>query len=339
MSYNPAFNSEPPWVDPVLNFQQFNRVLEMQVRRNLSTIRIVALVLLCSPMLLLPSLSHAKPVACFNSNSGDFCMELLERQAPSTVANFISYINSGAYTNGIFHRSVPGFVIQGGAYNLVNNASGTSLNSVSTFAPVRNEFGVSNTRGTVAMAKVAGDPNSATSQWFVNLGDNAANLDGQNGGFTVFAKILYEGMDVFDAIAALPVLNFSNSLGGDFSSTPAISYNGQQVTLATTLSVQLRDVTAVFENERVTFPVDIGNNEFYDVTMRLIATQPAIVFRLESTSLIAAANKPSNIATFSAQTNQLTIPSVQVDAATVVNNVLMTLSSPESLQFTVMGSN
>jgi len=290
-------------------------------------------------MLFLPSLSQAKPIACFTTNVGDYCMELLDRQAPKTVNNFISYINGGAYTSGIFHRSVPGFVIQGGGHKLVNNSSGTSLNAVTTFAPVMNEYGASNTRGTVAMAKVANDPNSATSQWFVNLSNNSANLDKQNGGFTVFAKILYNGMNVFDAIAALQVINFSTSFGSDFSTTPAVSFNGQEVTLAVISSVRLSNVTAIFENDRVSFPVDIGNNEFYDVTMRLIATQPSIVFQVESTSAITVANKPANIATFSAQTNQLTIPSVQVDAATVAADVVLRLSNPASLQFTVTGSN
>ncbi len=311
----------------------------MPASRNLSVIRIIAISLLTSPVFFLPTLSHARPIACFNTNSGDFCMELLDRQAPRTVSNFINYINSGAYTNGIFHRSVPEFVIQGGGYKLVSNSSGTSLNAVTTFAPVMNEYAVPNTRGTVAMAKVANDPNSATSQWFVNLSDNAANLDKQNGGFTVFAKILYNGMSVFDAIAALPVVNFSTNFGSDFSTTPTVSFISQQVTLAVISSVRLRDVTAVFENDRGSFAVDTGNNEFYDVTLRLIATQPSIVFQLESTRVIPVANKPANIATFSYQTNQLVIPSVQVDAATVVNNVLLTLSNPVSLQFTVTGSN
>ncbi len=310
----------------------------MPASRILSVIRLSAISLLTSLVSFLPSLSHATPIACFNTNTGNFCMELLDRQAPRTVSNFINYINSGAYTNGIFHRSVPGFVIQGGAHKLVTNSSGTSLNAVTTFAPVINEYAVSNTRGTVAMAKVANDPNSATSQWFVNLSDNAANLDTQNGGFTVFAKILYNGMGVFDAIAALPIGNFSSSFGPDFGSTPAVSFTGQQVTLVVISSVQLRDVTAVFENDLVTFPVDTGNNEFYDVTMRMIATQPSIVFQLESAIPIPLANKPLNIASFSYQTNQLVIPSVQVDATTVVNNVLLTLSNPTSLQFTVTGS-
>ena len=306
----------------------------MQASRNLSALPVVAIALLTLPMLFLPSVSHAKPVACFNSNAGDFCMELLDQQAPATVNNFISYINSGAYTNGVFHRSVPDFVVQGGGYQRVATANGISANAVATNAPVINEYKVSNTRGTVAMAKVGGNPDSATSQWFVNLGDNAANLNNQNGGFTVFAKILYSGMNVFDAIAALPRQN----LGGDFSTTPVLSIAGQPADFVTISNAQLRDVTAIFENDLVNFPVDIGNDEFYDVSMRIIATQPSIVFQLESTSPIAVANKPANIATFSSQTNQLLIPSVQVDAATVATNVSMTLSSQESLQFTVTGS-
>ena len=308
----------------------------MPASRNLSTMHLITMSLL-TPLLFFPTLSHSKPIACFSSNVGNFCMELLERQAPKTVSNFISYINSGAYTNGIFHRSVAGFVVQGGGHKVVSSSSGSSINAVQTFAPVINEFAVSNTRGTVAMAKVAGDPNSATSQWFV--GNNAANLDAQNGGFTAFGKILYNGMAVFDAIAALSVRDLSNNFGSDFSSTPALAYNSQQVTLAIISGVQLRDVTAVFENDRVNFAVDIGNNEFFDVSMRLIASQPSIVFQVESAIPIAVANRPANIATFSYQTNQLRIPSVQVDATTVATNVVLALTAPASLQFTVTGSN
>ena len=146
-------------------------------------------------------------------------------------------------------------------------------------------------------------------------------------------------MAVFDAIAALSVRDLSNNFGSDFSSTPALAYNSQQGTLAIISGVQLRDVTAVFENDRVNFAVDIGNNEFFDVSMRLIASQPSIVFQVESAIPIAVANRPANIATFSYQTNQLRIPSVQVDATTVATNVVLTLTAPASLQFTVTGSN
>jgi peptidyl-prolyl cis-trans isomerase A (cyclophilin A) len=293
--------------------------------------------LLAAGLLLLTSPAQAIPVACFTSNLGNFCLELLDQQAPLTVNNFLNYINTGAYTNSIFHRSVPGFVVQGGGVKLLASQSGSSLINISTFAPVKNEFGVSNTRGTVAMAKVAGDPDSATSQWFVNLTNNAINLDTQNGGFTVFARILYEGMSVFDNISALPIANF----GGTLAETPTVNFNGQQLfveNLVQITGVTVTDSTAVYDNGLVNFSVDAGNNQYYAVSMNLIASAPAIVFQLDGASVKALANKPANSATFSSMTNTLHIPSVRVDASTVVNNVLMSLSNPAIFEFTLIGT-
>ena len=132
---------------------------------------------------------------------GDFSIELFEKITPVTVSNFLSYVNSGRYGGVLFHRSVNSFVLQGGGYTF--NQSGYTLDSVRTDEPIQNEFNVSNTRGTISMAKLGGNPNSATSQWFINLADNSANLDEQNGGFTVFGKVIGDGMDVVDRIAAL----------------------------------------------------------------------------------------------------------------------------------------
>ena len=142
---------------------------------------------------------------------GRFNMELLEVEAPLTTANFLSYMHDGVYDNVLIHRSVPGFVIQTGGF-----AASLPPSPVETRPPVPNEFRVPNTRGTVAMAKLGGDPDSATSQWFVNLADNRANLDNQNGGFTVFARVLGDGMSVVDDLAAVPVFDAS----GVFSALP-----------------------------------------------------------------------------------------------------------------------
>ena len=144
-------------------------------------------------------------IAQIDTVRGKFNVELLATDAPKTVANFLNYVNKGAYTRTFFHRSVPGFVIQAGGFALLEGSS--NITPIAADAPVVNEFKVSNSRGTLAMAKTAAGPNTATNQWFVNLADNRANLDNQNGGFTVFARVIGTGMTVSDNIAALPVFN------------------------------------------------------------------------------------------------------------------------------------
>jgi cyclophilin family peptidyl-prolyl cis-trans isomerase len=129
--------------------------------------------------------------------------------APATVTNFLNYVNDGDYVNSIIHRSIPGFVIQGGGFTVED----LDIETVSTDPPVVNEFNAerSNTRGTIAMAKLGNDPNSATSEWFFNLADNSANLDNQNGGFTVFGEVLSDlDLAPIDAIANLPWYNASS---------------------------------------------------------------------------------------------------------------------------------
>ncbi|MBI5764875.1 MAG: peptidylprolyl isomerase [Planctomycetes bacterium] len=130
---------------------------------------------------------------------GDVVIELVP-DAPVTTQNFLQYVTDRFYDGTIFHRVVPGFVVQGGGFlpGLIEQTPERP--------PIVNEFSPnrSNIRGTLAMAKVGGDPNSATSEFFFNLDDNSQNLDNQNGGFTVFANVV-EGLDVVDAMAAEPL--------------------------------------------------------------------------------------------------------------------------------------
>jgi uncharacterized protein (TIGR03437 family) len=164
------------------------------------------------------------PIVRFQTNLGDIDVELYADVAPKTVANFFSYMNKGAYTNTIIHRSVTNFVVQGGGFKL--NAE--SVDPIPSDAPVVNEPKISNTRGTIAMAKLGNNPNSATNQWFFNLRDtNADNLDFQNGGFTVFGKITdAAGLAVMDRIAAVATYNspYSDSL-------PLMNYQQGRVVL------------------------------------------------------------------------------------------------------------
>lgn len=134
----------------------------------------------------------------FETSLGDFVVELFADEAPVTVRNFLQYVDDGHFDGTVFHRVIPGFVIQGGGMN-------ADMEQKKTRKPIENEAsnGLKNLRGTLSMART-NDINSATSQFFVNLADNAF-LDHQgprNYGYAVFGKVV-EGMDVVDAIAAV----------------------------------------------------------------------------------------------------------------------------------------
>jgi peptidyl-prolyl cis-trans isomerase A (cyclophilin A) len=133
----------------------------------------------------------------FETSLGDFTVEFFEKEAPLSVENFLKYVDSGFFDSTIFHRVIPGFMIQGGGFS-------ADMTQKRGNPPVKNEAdnGLKNLRGTLSMART-NDINSATSQFFVNLKDNDF-LDHSRGnfGYAVFAKVT-EGMDVVDKIAAV----------------------------------------------------------------------------------------------------------------------------------------
>ena len=176
---------------------------------------------------------------------GDIEIELFDEVTPGTVENFLNYVNDGYYEDSFVHRSVPGFVIQGGGFTF---DAGQAF-PIPTDPPIENEFRLSNIRGTIAMAKLSGDPDSATSQWFINLADNSASLDGddgQGGGFfTVFGQVIGDGMEVADAIAVLPRVN----AGGAFGNLPVIGFSGGDLLTENMVfaEVHVTDVPPVFQ--------------------------------------------------------------------------------------------
>ncbi len=179
---------------------------------------------------------------------GDIDIALYDQRKSITVANFKNYVDSGRYfvtdptthqpASLFVHRSVPGFVIQSGGFlSTVSPADPVHVlpTAVQTFPAITNEPGISNARGTIAMARLT-DPNTATSQWYINLADNGGppnNLDTVNGGFTVFGRVLGHGMTVVDAIAALPIINF----GAPFDTLPLRNYTSGLPTPANLVTI------------------------------------------------------------------------------------------------------
>lgn len=136
------------------------------------------------------------------TNLGNIEIELYDDKAPISVNNFKSYIKSGFYKETIFHRVIPGFMAQGGGMT-------ANMQEKTTKAPIKNEAGngISNTRGTLAMARTS-DPDSATSQFFINVADNKfLNRSPGNPGYAVFGKVI-KGMEVVDRIVQVPTSNY-----------------------------------------------------------------------------------------------------------------------------------
>jgi cyclophilin family peptidyl-prolyl cis-trans isomerase len=131
----------------------------------------------------------------FSTSQGDFDVELFAKEAPLTVENFLSYVDEGFFDGTIFHRVIPGFMVQGGGFT-------AEMEQKKTHAPIKNEAdnGLGNERGTLAMARTS-DINSATAQFFINLTNNTfLNNGSRDFGYAVFGKVV-AGMDVVDKMA------------------------------------------------------------------------------------------------------------------------------------------
>lgn len=155
--------------------------------------RLLALALLA----ICPAITFASPAVTFVTNKGSIEIALNEKAAPKTVANFLAYAKAGHYNGTVFHRVISGFMIQGGGFD-------KSLQQKPTRAPIVNEAnnGLKNMVGSIAMARTS-DPNSASSQFFINVADNEfLNYTAptpQGWGYAVFGKVTH-GMDVVNAI-------------------------------------------------------------------------------------------------------------------------------------------
>ncbi|QGH61061.1 peptidylprolyl isomerase A [Serratia proteamaculans] len=163
---------------------------------------LVTFVALCSLTAMAPAaLAAGETHVMLTTSAGNIELALDSQKAPVSAKNFVDYVNSGYYNNTIFHRVIPGFMVQGGGFT-------ADMQQKSTQAPIKNEAdnGLRNLRGTISMARTA-DKDSATSQFFLNVADNAFLDHGQRDfGYAVFGKVV-KGMDVVDKISQAPTGN------------------------------------------------------------------------------------------------------------------------------------
>lgn len=147
----------------------------------------------------LPVFASAAEKVTLKTNKGEIVIELDSAKAPLTAKNFLTYVKAKHYDGTVFHRVIPGFMIQGGGFG----AKDGKLTEKATEKPVKNESsnGLKNVRGSIAMARTS-DPDSATAQFFINVKDNPSLDFPSMGGYAVFGKVV-KGMDVVDQIKAV----------------------------------------------------------------------------------------------------------------------------------------
>lgn len=212
--------------------------------------------------------SFAGTLAQFRTPFGDIEVELFDQARPATVQNFIKYVESGRYTDMFAHRLVPGFVIQGGGFTVGDRGTTNwGIYSVPTYAPLTNEFGLapplSNVFGTIAMAKVAGNTNSATSQWFFNLANNTAlDANDVNNLFVVFGKV----------VRGTNILNLFNSFQVWNNPWPAFPAGTTNVVLHNRHAIPFNDVPLL---RPASSSLDSDTNLlFMDITLLNVAVNP-----------------------------------------------------------------
>lgn len=226
----------------------------------------------------------------------DVFFRLFDSDAPLTVANFLGYVDNGDYDSSFIHRSVTNFVVQGGGFAFDPNLGAFINDPVLNDFPgglqpitgptILNEYGRSNLRGTVAMAKQAGDPDSATSQWFVNLADNSANLDNQNGGFTVFGEVLMTGMDVIDTIEAQPVYDRTD-INTAFDTLPLTGYTSDPIQSENLVRINAADQLFTVTPDVEFGVVTPGSNVQPEVIVRNTGTENLLIDRIGEQNPVA----------------------------------------------------
>ena len=209
-----------------------------------------------------------------------------------------------------------------------------------TDPPIVNEFNVSNSRGTVAMAKLDGNPDSATNQWFVNLADNV-NLDTLNGGFTVLGVVLGDGMTIVDAIDNQPTVN----LGYKAESAPYVKSAYTDPTDFVYMNVEVvtrySGAPHVFETNPglLITSVDIDNGaDLLSMNFSVVQSEEDLVIQVNADSVMRRRGPVEGVASFNSANGEFRIPLLEVNSGngvTVARNVIFTLTKTSPVQFTL----
>jgi len=291
------------------------------------------------------AVAQTSTIVRVSTTYGDFSIELYGAAAPQNVQNFLNYVNRGAYAGSYFHRLDTGTnnVLQGGGFTFQPWVGPIAIPSD---PPVPLEYNLPNVRGSIGVARTT-EPNSATSQWFINLADNTAAFGPTetSAGYTVMGAVLGDGMKVVDAIAELKTHN----LGATHSQFPLRNYPNEDnivrpenlVLMNAEVTHRFSEAVSVFEYQSTLLFTSVnvnGGEELYTLNLSLVPDPEKIIFRLNTETMVPLQAAIEGMSTFSTSDNLLRIPSVEVNDFGLIltlRNVVLRLTDPATWEFTV----
>lgn len=288
----------------------------------------------------LTSTTFAGTIVEVQTSLGSFFIELNEEAAPVTAGNFLNYVTSGRYNNTFIHGTTGGSLIRGGGYTY--NSCTVGPEPIQTDGAIAfEETGLSNLDGTIAALHPSGNANGATSQWFINMG-NDPGLDTQDGGYAVFGKVLGDGLDVVRSISVANVVRL-----GFFLETPTTNYFESGVdcklfsrdnlimVLMSVLNADRAAATADFDPlaQSITINLDLGAAGFTKIpfSVDMDSTQTAITAQLDAA--VDLQQPVPNMASYNVVSGQLTLPSIAVGGEIVYRNVIFDLIDSATATF------
>lgn len=292
------------------------------------------------PLCFFSAAGVAGTVVEVQTSVGTFFVEVDEEAAPVTAGNFLNYVTSGRYNNTFIHGTTGGSLIRGGGYTYDSCTVGPE--HIPTDAPIALEkTGLSNLDGTIAALHPSGNADGATSEWFINLG-NDTGLDTQDGGYAVFGKVLGDGLDVVRKISVANVVRL-----GFFLETPTTNYfetgvdcqlfsrDNLIMVMMSVLDANKGAATADFDplTQSLGVNLDLGAAGFTRIpfSVDVNATQTAITAQLDAA--VDLQQPVPNMASYNGVSGQLNLPSIAVDGEIVYRNVIFDLIDSATATF------
>ncbi len=312
------------------------------MRRERTPTRL-ALGIATTASILLGSQSMAGTIVSVQTSLGEFFVEVDEQAAPITAGNFLNYVRSGRYDHTFIHGATGNSVIRGGGFNF----EGCGAEPIVLDAPIpKEDTGLSNLNGTIAALRPSAEIDGATSQWFINIGDDPL-LDTLDGGYAVFGKVLGNGLDVVSAISvSTPV-----RLAGLFLETPSINYTEEFLDCQRFSSDNLVQIlTDVIEEDPdnsvpsasynpdsnlLEVNLDLQSDGFTHLTFEVESSAASVTLRGQLDSAFDLQSPVPNMATYDEISGELHIPSISVDGSIQYRNVVLDLQDTLSATFTL----